>query len=225
MKTKLIFSGFIFTIIIISRYWALPDPSSGKESSQAVVFEVSTGLGSAVETKTGTPWKPQLGMGLGAHYYHAASQRIWLHAGFSEQFVAAYRMVEHPYPYVMEMKVSTTVNSTRFRAGCDYALHNYKTKNDFLYTGVALYADVVHDSEAYKRLRCVDKYDTEEVGLDDSFAPVVPGLQVCLGTQFSGVRLELRYWEDMKTFRIPTVPIGRQRRTFFGLNGSYVLNL
>ena len=223
MKTKLIFANLILGCLFAGSLTAQSQPALAQKPKTAIVFEITPGTGSAIEAKSGIRWKPQVGLGIGAHIHHSPSQRVWLHAGLSEQFGSAYRLVEHPYPYAMEMRVTTAVNSTRLRAGGDYALIVFDAHNGFLYVGSALFADVVHDATAYKRIRYVNETERETIKIEDYFASVVPGIQFSLGAQFNAVRLELRYWEDLKTYKIPTVPIGRLRRSFVGLNGSIML--
>ncbi len=224
MKIRLLITGLWFASLCSGLFSATPEPELEHIRSLALGLETSIGTGYNSEVHKAA-WKPQIGLGIGANIHYSPSQKVWLQAGISEQLVSAYRMVEHPYPYVMEMKVSTVINSYRLKAGCEYAFHQLDIYQGFLYAGAALYADVVHDADANKRLRYVNSYENETVNLEDTFSSLVPGVQFSLGTQFDRYRMELRYWEDIKTYYIPTVPTSKLRRSFIGLNGSVMLNI
>ncbi len=223
MKTYVAVLSIVFCSLGFGKLWAQHEPATGYKTHRMVGLEASPGLGTSINTNNGTRWQPQLGIGLGANYYHSVSSRVWLHSGISEQLCSAYRTVEHPYPYVMIMSLNSVCYSARLRAGADYVFRQIPNLNQSLYIGADLYADVVQGAKVHKRIHYVDESEAEIINFKDSFAPVVPGVQLSLGSQFQNIRVELRYWEDIATYSIPTVPIGRQRRAFYGLNCSILL--
>jgi hypothetical protein len=58
------------------------------------------------------------------------------------------------------------------------------------------------------------------MNLKDSFSNPVPGVQFGLGLRGKTTRIELRYWEDIRTFKVPVNPVNRQRRSYIGISAA-----
>ncbi|MDZ4183239.1 MAG: hypothetical protein U1B83_10240 [Candidatus Cloacimonadaceae bacterium] len=175
-----------------------------------------------VEVRTGTNWGYGLAAGLGLNYYRALSNKVDLRAGLSEQLTWAFLKLEHPYPYMMNMDVNMYTRATRLLAGVDYKYRRIP-QNSILFVGGGLYSDILHHAQAQTKRNYISGFQLEEFDMKEHFPALIPGFQIQAGLQGRIAKAELRYWEDIKTFALPTVPVGRQKRSGFGISISIYL--
>ncbi len=185
-----------------------------------VDYEIGAGIGLARDCDGEVFWRPEPSGGIGVNYAYQPSRRYRIRAGISEQIYASNRMVEHPYPYVMDMKLKLSTYSTRLTAGTEWIF----PKNEYHQTsfvGFGLYGDVIHHAKAQNWLNYIPVTTKETMNLNDSFKAITPGVMFNLGFEGSAGRLDLRYMEDIHRFDIPGIPIGKQRRSYLGLNFAF----
>ena len=192
------------------------------EKTGQVELELGVGVGMGIDARSKDHWRSEPAVGIGLNYGYSVLPSISLHAGLSEQFFLSQRRIEHPYPYVMDMQTTVETFAVRFLAGGDWVfLHPPKGHSAFL--GLGFYADLIHHANAFNSLYYISDTEHNAVDIRDSFSDPVPGLQLSLGAQGSSGKIEFRYWEDIRNFRIPTVPIGKQRRSGFAICGTLFL--
>ncbi|PKN73874.1 MAG: hypothetical protein CVU50_01440 [Candidatus Cloacimonetes bacterium HGW-Cloacimonetes-3] len=186
----------------------------------SIDYELSSGLGIYRDCSSKDFWKAGSCAGVGANYTYTPAKHIRMRAGISEQFYSSSRMVEHPYPYVMDMKLKLSTISTRLIAGSEWVFpktQEYQTT----FVGLGLYGDVIHYAKASAWPNYISHTGLETMNLKDSFSFITPGIMFNVGIQGSLGRLDLRYMVDITRFDIPGVPIGKQRRAFIGLNFAF----
>lgn len=223
MKPFMTAMGLLLCCTWLHNGWAQTETAPTPPKSWVIELELTPGLSSAIDMKTGENWDGWFGFGSGLNCCYSPSPRVWLRTGLSQHLVYTHRKVVHPYPYVMNMDLIMTAHSTRLMAGCDYAWHEYDEGRAFLYVGGGLYADVIHSANVEKKLNYVSGTEYDRVDMKHAFPTPVPGFLINLGVQGSTGRLELRHWEDIRTFDVPSVPIGGQRRVFWGVNAALFL--
>lgn len=223
MKHFIVGVSILLGCCCIGTSWARVEAPDTSVRDWGIDVELPLGLSYAEEVGSGEPWKGSLGTGLGLNFSYAVAPDFWLRTGISQQVGYTNRRVVHPYPYVMDMDVLLSTQSTRLSARIDYSLEKSLRNAPLIYVGAGVFADIVHWGKAKKKLYYVGDFETDEVNVEDSFSDPVPGFQVFIGTRGRIIRLELIHWQDVKTFDIPTVPIGNQRRTFFGMNVAVYL--
>jgi len=216
--------GFIFALCILigcigfcgAVEKAVPD-SVGKDH---IDLDFSFGFSHARDCETGSAWKVGPGGGVGVNYVHPIKKHINLRAGISEQMFYNRRLVEHPYPYVMDMKTEVTTTSTRITALMERSFpHNAGHPKAFI--GAGIYGDWVHAAIAQNTLFYVSETQSSSQNIVSSFRCITPGLTVNIGAYGKRNRLEMRYTIDLDTFRIKGIPIGGQRRSFIGVNYAF----
>ncbi len=194
-------------------------PGSSASKQDGLELEMSLGTGMGIDARSKDRWRAQPAAALGAGYSFKPFSGIRIRAGISEQVFSSTRVVEHPYPYVMDMDMNLTTIATRFIAGGDWIIQPVARGNS-IYLGAAFYTDIVHYAKARNKLFYISQEERETLDLKDSFTDPLPGVQISLGVQGQSGKVELRYWEDLRTFGIPALPMNRQRRSFFGMAGS-----
>ena len=193
--------------------------SAPVEAVSRLDIEVNQGFGMGIDTRPENRWRYGLGTSIGVNYNYKPARRFEIRGGISEQVYYSKRLVYHPYPYVMEMDFGLTTIATRFIAGGDWTMHVSETRLS-PYLGAALYADIVHYARARNWLYYLTEGDREKMNLKDSFSNPVPGVQFGLGLRGKTTRIELRYWEDIRTFKVPVNPVNRQRRSYIGISAA-----
>lgn len=192
------------------------------EQTGRLEAELAVGVGMGIDARSNDHWRSEPAVGLGLNYGYSVLPDISLRAGLSEQFFSSQRRIEHPYPYVMDMQTIVETFAARFFAGGDWIfLHPPTGHSAFL--GLGLYTDLIHQANAYNSLYYISETERTRVDMRDSFSDPVPGLQLSLGLVGTNGKIEFRYWEDVRSFRIPDVPIGKQRRSGFALCGTIFL--
>jgi len=209
----LIFCGSLLSIIGLDSCTP-PKPKTGR-----IDLELNPGVGIGVDASTLKSWMSGAATGIGANYTYTLSPRFQIRGGISEQFYTTSRKVEHPYPYVMDMNVRLRTVSTRLTAGGDWLLKP-SPDGKLVYLGAALYADAIHSAKAYTKLFYISQETRDTLNVKDSYALPLPGIQLDLSLQGSVGRIGLRYWQDILSFTVPGVPMGRQRRSFVGIYGA-----
>lgn len=217
---------FILTFLLgcswLSLAWAQPQDEPWISHPWKIDIELSGEAHRPVDVRTGKNWDSGLSAGLGLNYYRALSARVDLRAGLSEQLTGAHLRLEHPYPYMMNMDVHMYTQATRLVAGVDYKYHQIP-KNSILFVGGGLYGDILHHARAHTSRNYISGSENDEFDMKEHFPALIPGFQIQAGLQGRIAKAELRYWEDIKTFTLPTVPIGRQKRSGFGISISIYL--
>ncbi|MDD2228773.1 MAG: hypothetical protein PHY48_05105 [Candidatus Cloacimonetes bacterium] len=180
-------------------------------------YELNGGLGIAKDCNSGDYWKFGQCGGFGANFIYTPIKRVRLRTGISEQVYSSSRYVEHPYPYVMDMKLRLSTISTRIIAGGEIVFPRTQYhQTSFL--GVGFYGDVVHYARVSKWLNYISSTKLEPMNVKDSFKAITPGFMVNIGLHGSKIRVDVRYMQDFTRFDLPDIPIGKQRRTYIGLN-------
>lgn len=212
----------LFILLFCASIHAQAAPSeteAEKAETSRLDIEINLGLGMGIDALSGDRWRSEPATSIGLNYNYSPSPRFQIRGGISEQVFSSTRVVEHPYSYVMEMDFNLVTVSTRFLVGGDWVYHLSGTGNSS-YLGAAFYTDIVHFAEAHNKLFYLFQEERETLNLKDSFSDPVPGIQVSLGLVGHAGRIELRYWEDVRTFTVPGLPMDKQRRSFFGMAGA-----
>lgn len=216
--------GFIFALCILIGSTGLcgavekaaPD-SLGKDQ---VDIDLSFGFSHARDCETGEAWKVGPGLGIGINYVHPIRKNINLRAGISEQSYSNRRLVEHPYPYVMDLRTEIITASTRITMLMERTFpKNAVRPKKFI--GAGIYGDWVFTAEAKNTLYYVSDTQSYKQNALSSFRGITPGLVVNIGACGKRNRIEIRYATDLGTFQIKGIPIGRQRRSFIGMNYAF----
>ena len=183
-------------------------------------YEIGAGLGITRDCNTGDYWKVGQCGGVGANFIYALNERFRIRTGISEQVYTSSRFVEHPYPYVMDMKIKLSTISTRVIAGGEMVFPRTQYhQTSFL--GVGFYGDVVHYAHESNTLNYISTTKLESMNVKNSFKAITPGFMVNMGLQGSRIRVDVRYMQDFTKFDLPGIPIGKQRRSFLGLNFGF----
>lgn len=197
-------------------------PQSQSLGKYIVDFELGTGLGIARDCKSGNLWSPGPTAGVGVNFSYSPTKLFRVRAGVSEQSYSSSRMVEHPYPYVMDMKLKLTTIATRLTVGSEWVIPQTK-KSHSSFMGIGLYGDVIHSAKARNSLSYISHTGSETLNVKGSFSTITPGIMINAGHQGPLGRIDLRYMEDLQRFDIPGIPMGKQRRSYIGLNFAHYL--
>lgn len=189
-----------------------------------VDVELLTGVGMGLDCRSGDHWRSEPSLGVGANLTYPLSQKWSARAGLSGEFYSSSRKVEHPYPYVMDMRATLQTASTRLTAGIERELGTSEKGNRLL-VGAALYGDIIHSASLRNKLFHVSGESRETLDIRDSFQFVTPGVMLNLGISGHTGRIGLRYWEDLRSFSVPGIPMGRQKRAYLGIGFAYNIRL
>jgi hypothetical protein len=182
-------------------------------------LDLNVGMGVRLTGPTRYRWRIQPAAGIALKYHTFVSPEFRIHVGLSEHYYSATRVVDHPYPYVMDMRLKLISYNTRLSVGGDYMLNPTKRGHRY-YVGASVYNDFVHYAKAKNMLYYVDGNVPETLNVKDSFQDPVIGAQLSFGIARPAGKLELRYWQDITTFQIEGIPMGKERRSYVGFTGT-----
>lgn len=168
-------------------------------------------------------WKDNTGgaLGVNAYYWHTPSLNV--KAGLSWQYFTSKQVIYHPYPYVMNVDYMLQTMASRVSLGCDKSFLYNPELGTTLLAGLGLYTDLILDAKAEKNINYITQTVNDNVDVGDSFPVAIPGAYLNLGFQHQSVRFELFYWHDLRSFSLPTVPMGSEKRNCIGVNGTMFL--
>lgn len=205
--------------------WAQPVEDSLVARPWKLDFDFSSGLCTGVDVQTKDAWKSGFNSAVGLNYYRTLTPELMLRIGISEQFAFTTQRLEHPEPYAMSMNSYLYTQSTRLNACFDYGLPRLRQQIDSnFFVGGGLYGDLLHVARLDTKRYYISGSVADTLHIKDSFPAIVPGYQLQAGIRGRLLKLELRYWEDLKTFTMPTVPVGKQKRTGVVLSLSWFYN-
>lgn len=195
------------------------------EKTRVLNWELTLGGASIIDTDNNSRWKSEPGMAFGVVHGYRFTPRFRLRNGIKASIYNSETTIYHPYLYSMDMYAGMSTFSTNVSAGCDYILPSTANQDEFLYAGASVIGDIVFDAKSSTKLQYVDHHVIEVNHVKDSFPAVLPGIEVRFGVQLYKVKFELQYWEDVISFDIPNIPLGRHRRSFLGASFGYNFHL
>ena len=131
-------------------------------------YEASLGLGMGKDCNTNAYWKVGPCAGIGLNYTYVYTPLVHFRAGLSEQIYSSSRIIDHPYPYVMDMELVMATVSTRLSAAAEVA-HKNQYQEHSCFIGAGLFGDIVHGAKAYHSLFYITETDRKIVDMKDSF--------------------------------------------------------
>lgn len=223
MKPCFILFGILFCCSVLCPLRAELEASATIAPNWMLEFEAGLGSASPLDIQSGEMWKMGTAIKWDVNYVRPVSTKLQVHGGIGYQYSYSHRLLHHPLPYMMTMDVVVKAYSFKFMAGADYALHRPHNGIPYVYAGGGLYADHVYDAGGNKKIKYVSVSDNQSIDIDmnDSFPVIMPGFQLALGLRTANGRLELSHWQDLKTFSVPGVPMGKQCRLGIGINLAY----
>ena len=127
------------------------------------------------------PWELQTGLS-------------WQRTGSTGRFI-------HPEAYVLSSKLSIKGEGVRFPLTLN--LHSKEYKSGLMYTiGAGPYLDWLSEMDLTSTKYYVSTDIIEHRNLKKLNGNLIPGMQIQLGSRAGRGRVELRYWMDLKGFRL-----------------------
>lgn len=213
--------GLILTLCLITVFVGVCEaeeqPTNGSTQKYGLEYDLCIGLGMGKDCSTDDYWKSGVAGALGVNLLYQLDKRIVLRTGVSEQYYSSNRYVEHPFPYVMDLKTNLSMVATRVSIGTELIF----PKNEFhtkAFIGAGVYGDIVHFAQAYVSNHYISQTISSNINVENSFSGITPGFMANIGAYGMKHRIDLRYTQDWEQFEIKGVPMGKQRRSFVGLN-------
>lgn len=220
MKPFFVILGIMILCMGISGLRSESFPASANDVIWMWEFECGILTAFPHDVQTGETWDSGGGFLIGLNYARPVSSKLQLRGGISHQNSSAFWRLHHPLPYVMYMDVHTHVYALKFDARANYDIYKPRQGKGLVYVGAGLYGDVAYNIWGSKLSDFASGYEYAKLDMSDSFPLIMPGAQIAIGLRMPNSRLELRHWQDLKTHTLPGVPVGRQKRSGFGLTWS-----
>lgn len=223
MKPFFVILGIVILCVNLCSLRAQSYPADTEDVNWISEFE--TGLHSSLphDVKTGETWDSGGGFYVGLNYMRPVTPKLKIRGGISHQINTASTRLHNPLPYMMYMDMNMHVYSIKFTATANYDIYKPSSGNGEVYVGLGLYGDMEYHSWGRKHIIYASGFDNDRLDMSNSFPLIVPGAQIAIGIQMPKSRLELRHWQDLKTFELPGIPINKQRLTGFGLTWSHYI--
>ncbi len=192
-------------------------PVAESQSKYVLEYDLTAGAGIGKDCSTDVYWKSGFAGGFGVNLLYPLDPRVVLRAGVSEQYYSANRYVEHPFPYVMDLRTYLSTIATRLSIGTEliFPRNAYHGK---LFVGTGVYGDIVHYAQADVKQHYISHTGSSSINVESALSGITPGFMANAGFYANKNRLELRYTQDWKSFEIKGIPVGKQRRSSLMLN-------
>lgn len=217
MKPCLAFLGMLLCCLSFCTVSAESKTYDIKDPEWTMELGIGYSTAKPYDVHTNEWWERGNRQAIDLFYSRPIAPKAQLRCGLSYQYVSAYLTLYNPQPYMMSMHAKIDNNSLKFFAGADYTLFRRHKGSPGFYAGGGFYADYAFNMVGKKTVDYVSIDQNYDIDMEDSYPAIMPGFQIALGVRGSKNRLEICHWQDMQTFSVPGVPVGKQRRLGFGI--------